>query len=387
MADFREGDVFEERWTVDDSLIERFADLSGDRNPVHLNSAEARSFGFAKPLAHGALSVALLSRLIGMKVPGPGALWLSQQIEWLAPIYVGDDLVLSARIRHYSNSTQILTLEIEGRNQSHALVLKGEAKVKVTARLTEPACDATPKLALVTGGSRGIGAAIARRLSQEGLHVILNFLSQESTAKDLQYQIVSKTGSCQIVQGDLSCLESTRSMLERLNTTSGCPDIIVHCATPSLAIERYPNINHETIDRYLRIYVHGAIELLNWAAPTWKTKRFGRLIVIGTSALFGQPPSGYGPYIIAKSALWGFVRSAAQELGPFGITVNMVSPGLTITDLTADVPSRVKELEARKTAVRRLATPEDTAALVSFLATPAAGYLNGLNLPVTGGPI
>lgn len=93
-----------------------------------------------------------------------------------------------------------------------------------------------------------------------------------------------------------------------------------------------------------------------------------------------------GAYVAAKEALWGLTKGMAAELGPSGITTNMVSPGVTVTDLTAFVPARAKEVAARTSPMRRLATSQDTAELVAFLASTAAGFINGSNLPVTGGP-
>jgi 3-oxoacyl-[acyl-carrier protein] reductase len=94
-----------------------------------------------------------------------------------------------------------------------------------------------------------------------------------------------------------------------------------------------------------------------------------------------------GGYISAKQALWGLARTASIDLAPQGITVNMLSPSLTNTDLSAHVPQRIKEVEAMKNPCRRLAAPSDSAAAVSWLASDAASFVNGVNLPVTGGPV
>ena len=123
------------------------------------------------------------------------------------------------------------------------------------------------------------------------------------------------------------------------------------------------------------------------AGPGMEQRKFGRFIFLGTAALSGTPPAGWAAYVSAKSALTGLIRCAASELGRLGITVNMVSPGLTVTDLTADIPQRAKAVEAHHNPMRRLATAEDTANAISFLLSDAAGYINGVNLPVTGGPV
>jgi len=387
MPTFHRGEVFEERWTLDDQVIDRFAELSGDVNPVHMDPTEAKAYGFPKRVAHGALSVALLSRLIGMKIPGAGALWLGHRIEWQAPVFVGDELILCAKVENYSEAAALLHLSFQGTNQRGQVVLQGEAQVKVNTKLTGDKAVKTAQIALVTGGTRGIGAAITCRLADDGFKVAINYLQDDRSAQQIRTMIESKGGTCLLIPSDIRAPNGPATILDTVQKTFGHPDVIVHAATPRLVARRIAETSYDDVDHYLQPYIRGALTLIARASPHMIQQNFGRFIFLGTSALFGQPPSGYGPYIIAKSALWGLVRCAAQELGPFGITVNMVSPGLTITDLTGDLPARIKEIEARKVAVKRLATPEDTAAAVAFLARPEAGYLNGVNLPLTGGPV
>ena len=114
---------------------------------------------------------------------------------------------------------------------------------------------------------------------------------------------------------------------------------------------------------------------------------FGRFVFLGSSYLYGAPPQGMAAYVTAKEALWGYTKSVATDMAHYGITANMVSPSLTITDLTSEIPARVKEVEAMKSPVRRLVTAEDTAYQVAHLCADYSGYLNGINLPITSGPV
>jgi NAD(P)-dependent dehydrogenase (short-subunit alcohol dehydrogenase family) len=116
-----------------------------------------------------------------------------------------------------------------------------------------------------------------------------------------------------------------------------------------------------------------------------KETGFGRFVFFGSSGITGEPPKGMASYLVAKEALWGYTKAISMEIAQFGITTNLVSPSLTITDLTRDVPLRIKELEALRSPTRRLAKVEDSAELVSFLCSTEAGFINGLNIPVAGG--
>ena len=376
----------EERLVVDAALVDRFAEMSGDRNPIHLDGTEAQAYGYGRRVAHGVVSLMLLSRLIGMRLPGPGALWMKQHVDWHKPVFVGDELVMTASVRRVSAGAGTLDLDVRATNQKGDIVMTGDATVKVSTKLaprqTQPGDQ---QVALVTGGSRGIGAATARRLAAGGLRVAINHRDSEATAGHVVAEIESGGGHARAFQADVST--GGAALVEQVIEAYGRLDVIVHCATPPLRSINISEVAYADIETYLRPYLDGTLATVRAALPAMKQASFGRVIVLGTSAMLSAaPPEGWSAYLTAKHALFGLVRSLACELGPAGITSNMVSPGLTITELTEAVSMRAKEVEARRSPMRRLATPEDTAELIAFLASPAAGYMNGLNIPVTGGP-
>ncbi len=373
-------------FAVDASVVDQFAQLSGDRNPIHVDAAEARQFGFAKPVAHGALLMTWLSKMIGMDVPGPGALWLDQSVEWVRPVFVGDVIELTLTVDQVSPATGVLRLSTRATNQEGKIVMQGAARVKRSEKLAPSrAARAGSLVALVTGGSRGIGAAIARRLAADGMTVAVAYRASAQQAHALVEEIQGRGGTAKAFAADLADPRSAGDLARDVIKTCGRLDVLVHGATPPLQAVKLPDLAYRHLEPYLSTYVGGALALMAEAVPGMIERRFGRFIVLGTAAMLGVPPPHWAAYLVAKHALWGLVRSMAAELGPSGITSNMVSPGMTATDLTATIPLRAKEVEALRNPMRRLATPDDTAELVAFLASPAAGYLNGANLPLTGG--
>jgi NAD(P)-dependent dehydrogenase (short-subunit alcohol dehydrogenase family) len=186
---------------------------------------------------------------------------------------------------------------------------------------------------------------------------------------------------------DIANPEAAATLARAVEERFGRLDVVVHGATPPVLACATDSLTYARLEPFLQTYVGGALSLVGAAAPGMRGRGFGRFVFLGTSYLFGSPPLHMAAYLTAKHALWGLVRSLAVELGPHGITTNMVSPALTVTDLTADVPLRIKEVAARTNPLRRLPLGEDTAELVSFLARPEAGYLNGVNLPLAGGPV
>lgn len=386
---FSKGQVFRKKFRVDSLLVEHFADLSGDRNPIHLDSDEARAYGYPRQVAHGAILVAMLSKMIGMEIPGPGAVWMSQSLDWVAPVLVGDEIELAVTVSHVSTGAGILILQVKATKQDGQAVLEGEGKVKVSEKLTgqTPSLPKEGRVALVTGGSRGIGAEIARRLSAEGFSVAINYRAAEREAERVADEIRASHGVARTFAADLGDPDGTARMIEEVSGAFGRLDVVVHGASPNLRKTKSTELRYEDAEFYLRVYLGGAIALAAGASPGMIERKFGRFIFIGTSAILGMPPADMAAYVVAKESLWGFVKCLAIDLGRAGITCNMISPGMTVTDLVADVPVRLKEVEAQRNPMRRLAKASDTAELAAFLASDAAGYVNGVNLPVTGGAV
>lgn len=382
------GQTFNARIRVDAALVEKFADFSGDRNPIHVDPEEAKAYGHPRPVAHGAILVAFISKVIGMDVPGAGALWLGQTVEWLSPVYVGDEIDLAVRVNRVSTGSGVCLLDITATNQDGKMVMRGNAKVKTSERLTPKSGSpqTAQKVALVTGGAGGLGSSVALRLAADGLAVAIAYRSSGDAAEKLARDICSGGGKAVAIAADLADEASAAMLAVRALETFGRVDVLVHAASPSLPSVDAAQARYRDYDPFLRVYLGAALELARALSPGMSERRFGRLIFLGTAAMLGTPPPKWSAYLVAKHALWGLVKSLALELGPHGITANMVSPGMTVTELVAGVPARLKEFEARTIPARRLARPEDTSAVISFLAAETAGYINGVNLPVTGGP-
>lgn len=384
-ARFVPGTKYTVQVTIDRTLVQRFAELSGDSNAIHTDEQTARLYGHPKPVAHGAILVALISRLIGTQIPGVGAIWLDQQVEWLLPVLVGDTVSVEAVVENMSQGTGVMTLATAATNQRGDVVMQGRAHIKVGVAMANEQIGDETKVALVTGGSRGIGAAIAERLGVDGFSVVVNYLRDSVAAEATVGRIAAAGGSARALQADVGDPGHVARLLEQVQESWGPVSVLIHAATPVLESVPAVEVQRAQAEAYWRVFMGGAIELARRTAPGMSRLHFGRMVFLGTSAMTGPPPQGWSAYLSAKHALWGYVRSLAQELGPAGITANLVSPGLTITELTASVSARAKEVEARRNPRRRLATPEDSAALIAFLVRAEAGFVNGANLPVTGG--
>lgn len=390
MRSFKPGTVFHEEVFLSSELVESFATFSGDRNPLHLKEDVAISYGYSHPVAHGAIQSAIVSKLIGMRVPGAGAVWMSQNMDWLRPAFVGETILVEVEVESFSSGAGILALLLRASSDSGEKLMNGTAKVKVSSPVAgqvDREEEERTRVALVTGGSRGIGAAAARALASKGCHVVIAYHSSRSKAERMRRELEGYGVLSSCVAVDLMKPGSGTSLVEKVLDQHGRLDVLVHGAAQSLPGKGVLETSAHELQGWIRMQVEASMELAQAVTPGMAEQKFGRMIFLGTSALFGAPPSGLCAYVTAKQALWGMVRCLAVELGPKNVAVNMISPGMTVTDLTSGIPQRAKEVEARKVSLRRLAVPDDVGRVIGFLASESASYITGQNIPLTGGPV
>lgn len=376
--------------------VETFAQLTGDYNALHMDDEFARKSQFSQRIVHGFLHASLLSTLIGMKLPGQGALYLSQNINFINPVFIGDTVKVTGIVEKIFSSTRILEIRTEGVNQQGIKVLTGKAKVRVL-KLSEWAENERKreginmsnllegKTALVTGASRGIGKAIAKTLAANGAFVWLNYNKSERAAIELKSEIQQAGGICEIVKADVTIQSEIDVLIDKI-AEKGKLDILVNNAGPVIKSARFEDIIYEDIMSAFENIVGSVFKVTKAVLPYLKETK-GRIINIVTSAALGRTAYNWLPYVTAKSALIGFSKNLAQELGPLGIRVNMVSPSMVETDLISGVPERYKQMIISQTPLRRLATVNDVANAVLFLASDLSDFITGDNILVTGGQI
>lgn len=240
------------------------------------------------------------------------------------------------------------------------------------------------RVALVTGASRGLGAAIARRLAADGWAVAVNFRSGAELAGRVVGDIRSAGGIAESFAADVTDEAAVADLVEGIGRQLGPVTALVANATgpqPSVAVEELTWQAH--LDQ-LVFFVKSPTLLLQAVLPGMKARRFGRVIQIG-SDMFERALPGMSAYVAAKGAQLGLTRSWARELGPSGITVNLVAPGWIPVERHAGTPSEDLRRYLGDVPVGRLGVPDDVAAIVSFLASDAAGFVTGQRITVNGG--
>ncbi len=239
------------------------------------------------------------------------------------------------------------------------------------------------KVAIITGGSRGIGFATADKFLEEGALVIITASSQESADKAVsQLRERHPNSTVAGISPDLASLDSVRDAFRETAKLYGCVDILVNNAGISESTP-FMEYTEETFDKVMDLNVKGVFNATRAAAECMTAR--GQGVILSTSSMVsisGQP-SGFA-YPASKFAVNGLTVSLARELGPKGIRVNAVAPGITETDMMKAVPKEVIEPMIEKIPLRRLGRPEDIANAFVFLASEDASYITGVVLSVDG---
>ncbi len=240
------------------------------------------------------------------------------------------------------------------------------------------------RVALVTGSSKGLGKAIAMALGAAGAKVALNYRNDEAAARAAfeEFRAAGHAGglyrASAIDEGEVS------AMVAQVERELGPVDIVVVNATPAQPlkpIEEYDWAFHQAMLDY---FVKSPFLLARAVLPGMKARRRGRIVNIGSEVL-ARGVAPFSAYVAAKGAQNGWTRSMARELAPFGITVNMVSPGWIPVERHKDDPAEMKEEYLRGIPVGRWGVPEDVAGAVLYLASDEASFVAGVDLHVNGG--
>jgi 3-oxoacyl-[acyl-carrier protein] reductase len=237
------------------------------------------------------------------------------------------------------------------------------------------------KVALVTGGSRGIGAAIAKRLAADGASVAITYASDAKSASDVVKAIELAGGKAVAIQADAANAEAVKAAVERAVATLGRLDVLVNNAGTAIP-KKFEDTTLEELDRVININIRGVFVATQAALKHLNNN--GRIINIGSCVGERMMTPGLVPYSATKGAVKMFTQGLSREVGDRGITVNNVQPGPIDTDLNPAAGDWA-EPQIAATALKRYGHVDEVAALVAFVAGPESAYITGANLTIDGG--
>jgi len=241
------------------------------------------------------------------------------------------------------------------------------------------------RVALITGASRGIGAATASVLAKHGYRVVVNYRASAAQAEEVVAGIAAAGGEAMALKADVTVPKDVTTMVDEINRRWGGTDVLVHNALTPFAITSFAELTWEQLGGKLDRELHAAFLMTKAVVPGMISRRYGRLIYLSTN-LSRHAREGMITLGTAKAALDQFVRYVALELAPRGITANLVAPatveGTRVTEQLT--PEKLRQLAAA-TPMGRLVRPNDIAKTIAFLASEDSGFTTGHFLPVNGG--
>ena len=240
------------------------------------------------------------------------------------------------------------------------------------------------KVILVTGASRGIGAAAARRLADAGASVVVNYLQNRNAAQQLLKDIENSGGRGMVFQADVTQKDQIDAMIRSIGGKFGAVDVLVNNAYFPFEVGPLHELSWENFHRAIEHELAAFYHCARACVPGMIEKKSGRIIVV-SSRLAQQPLPRMGAYAAAKSALESMANTMAIELGPLGIAVNVVTPAFTLTDASMIMPEEYRERVRQTRPLKKHLYPEDVAGAIAFLAGDEASMLTGSHILITGG--
>ncbi|MDF2724423.1 MAG: short-chain dehydrogenase [Paenibacillus sp.] len=240
------------------------------------------------------------------------------------------------------------------------------------------------KIAFVSGGGRGIGAAAALTLARQGAKVAVNYVRQAESAQAVVEQIRQEGGEAEAVRADVRDPEQVERSLAHIRAMWGDIDILVNNAHMSFVMKPLIALQWEELAQKLNDELRVAFTLTQSVLPAMMERKYGRIIYISSDAAEVALPymAAHGS---AKGALNSFAKYVALESASYGITANIVSPGLVQTDASGDTPEAIKQQVAAMTPLQRVAVPDDIAGAIAFLASEESRFITGTRISVNGG--
>ncbi len=250
--------------------------------------------------------------------------------------------------------------------------------------------QASQRVALVTGGARGIGAATAKRLASDGFAVAVLDLKEGDCGATVD-AITSAAGRALAVGADVSDSEQVKAAVDKVATELGPPVVLVNNAGV-IRDNMLFKMSDDDWDTVIGIHLRGSFLMSRACQKHMVDAKFGRIVNLSSSSALGN--RGQVNYSAAKAGLQGFTKTLAIELGQFGVTANAVAPGFIATDMTAATAARIgmdfeefQKAAASQIPVRRVGTPDDVAHVISFLVSDGAGFVSGQVIYIAGGPL
>jgi 3-oxoacyl-[acyl-carrier protein] reductase len=304
-------------------------------------------------------------------------------VHWRSKIRIGETIQFTATVTAIHLATSTVDLKIDAVNEKKEICFDGKGRVMIIEKKEQPKQNSRElkgERIIITGAAGALGRAIIKDFTKLGAELILFGRDKEKLT-----EIAFDNGQSpyNVYAVDLCDLRAMDEALTKI-VDAGAVFSFVHAASPALELLEVGSTDMlDALKQQWAVNVAAFYSISTKIIPTMQPG--SSIVAVLTQYVYDCPPPKLAHYVSAKSAAWSLIKSMATELGPRGIRCNAVSPGMMDTLYSKDVPQRMKQVEAATNPMRRLCTVDDVAKVVSFLCGPNSAFVNGVNLPVTGG--
>lgn len=382
---------------IDKFLINQFVKLSGDNNPIHVNEEYAKKTTYKKIVAHGMLSEAFLSTIIGTKLPGKGSLWVEKEVKFLKIVRLDDYITFNAEVTSIDEQNRVAFLNISAKNQFGEKVIDSKNKViisdncKITKenkknikkkiKKIKKINKKNKKTVLLLGSSGGIGLDTANTLLKAGYTVYCQYFSENYSLDKLKKKYKNKIS---LLELDINNKKSLSKFLNKIRKTKFTH--LINCIMPKIYNVPYQDIKKKDFEYYFSGLFYSVIEIINEVTKIFIKNNCGNIIDISTVYL-QIPEKNFLPYITYKGAMKHFIKTLSVELSGYNIRSNIITAGVTNTQQISNMTKKQKMLVSAKTPLKRIANPKDISNALKYLASEKSSFVNGANINVDGGII
>lgn len=383
IRDFYVGQTVQIDKIITSDMIDEFASFSGDDNQLHLDKDFASKTEMKNIVVHGMINLSFVSQIIGTHLPGHGALWVSNSNNFLKPCRVNDKINFIALIKSIDLRSRIISVEVFARNQFNELIL--ESKCEVYWPDTNETLTRNHEFGrlLILGGNGGIGKALLKYLLTSTEHNIITTVRNKKDFKN-SFEAIKWSDRLEIIEWSLEKEEDFESLLDILKTKENAEvSGYVNCFSNGLVKKDILDVTTDEVTDVLTSCVLQNYSMIKKLIHS-KLMQKGSIVFIGSTAST-DAESDWPMYSLAKSFQTALSYKLAKRLGSKKIRVNEVSPGVTSTDLTQNVSPRGLAIQKNKTFLKKLANPEEIAAVIGFLLSEDSSHISGQNITVDGG--
>ncbi len=375
-----------EKIKINKEHVSNFRKITKDNNSIHFKSSVAKKMGFKDKVIQGMLTSSFISKIIGNKIPGDGALWTGCNLSFYKPVYLNDVINFETTIENVSTSTKTMFLSIIARNQNDEIVLEADAQVKYPKKferkfflkkkeiVKRKIIEKRKTVSLVVGGSSEIGKKIVEKLSLNNLTISTFYSKNQNFTKKSKNLITKKLNLL-----NKKNLDSFIKIIKK----NFIIDKFVFLPAGKILFKDLKKINVKDLNKELNLQLISLFKLVQGLEENFK--KGSSIVIMGSDAAVGKPPPKMMIYSLIKSTLISLAKNLSVEFSEKNIRVNCISPGIIDTKLTKDIPEIVKEFYKVNSLTGKLTTSQDVVNLTLYLLSEKAKNITGANLNLNGG--